>query len=68
MHDGRTQVNQETIRSQDALGLVEGMNHALMGDSSQHPGEHHHVERFVGVVDPLGCTHLIVDSLREPLG
>jgi hypothetical protein len=67
MHGGGTQVNQETIRSKHALGFVEGMDHALLGNSSQHPGEHHHVERFAGMVDPLGLTHLKVDSPREPL-
>ena len=50
MHGGGAQVNQKTIRSKDALGFAKGMDHALMGESSQRPGEHHDVERFVGVV------------------
>src|SRR5215813_3881204 len=67
MHGGRAQVKQETIRSKDASRFVKGMDHALMRDSSQHPGEHHYIERLARVFDLLGCTYLIVDSLREPV-
>ena len=67
MHGDRAQVNQETVGSKDAARFVKGMDHALMGDSSQRPGEYHYVERFARVVDPLGFTHCIVDLLGEPL-
>jgi hypothetical protein len=67
MHNGGTQVEQETVELEDAMSFEEGMDHALMGDSSQRPGEHYCVERSVTVVEPLRVTHLITNSSGEPL-
>lgn len=39
-----------------------------MSDSSQHPGEDHKVERFIGMVESFRFTDLIADALCEPRG
>ena len=50
MHRGRTQINEEAIPLEHAPGFVEGMNHALMGYSSQHPSEDHEVKGLVRII------------------
>ena len=39
MHRGRTQVNQNAVRFEHPVCFVQGMNHALLGHSSQGPRE-----------------------------
>jgi hypothetical protein len=65
---GGAQVNQDAIRLEYSMRFVEGMNHARMGDSSQGPGEHRPVERFVGVVDVFGLANPVGDAAGEAFG
>jgi hypothetical protein len=67
MHGGGTQVEQEAARVEDAMSFEEGMDHALMRDSSQRPGEHDCIERCITIRESLGLTDLVTDLSGEPL-
>jgi hypothetical protein len=67
MHGGGTQVEQETVGLENAMSFEEGMDHALVRDSSQRPSEHNCVERCIAIRKPLGLADLVTDFSREPL-
>ena len=67
MHGGGTQVEKEAVGLEDAMSFEEGMDHALMRDSSQRPGEHDSVERCITIRETLGLTDLVTDLSGEPL-
>jgi hypothetical protein len=46
--NARAQVNQDAIPMQDAPGFIQGMNHALVLDSSEGAGKDGSVESFAG--------------------
>ena len=68
MHRGRTQINEETVRLEHAPGFVKGMNHALMGHSSQHPSEDYKVEGLVREIDLFRFSDVIANPFGEPAG
>lgn len=58
MHGGRAKIDQNTFRLEDSVRFAEGMDHALVGHSSQRPGEHDDVERRVGMFKLFGAAGL----------
>jgi hypothetical protein len=53
------QIDQYSIWLEDALRLVQGMNHALNGHSSEGPGENHRVELIICVLQPFRMTDMV---------
>jgi hypothetical protein len=68
MHRGGTQINEETIRLEHAPGFVKGMNHALMGHSSQHPSKDYKVEGLVRKIELFRFSDVIMNTFGEPAG
>ncbi len=56
-----SQIDQYAIRPEDTMCLLQGMNHALGGHSSERPGEDHDIELIPRVPEPLGMPNVIVD-------
>jgi len=52
----RPKVNQQTVRSEDSVGFLEGMDHAPGGKASEGPGENDNVERSGGKFQAAGRT------------
>src|SRR5579864_7032656 len=48
------QVDQDAVRTEQAAGDDQGMNHALAGHSSQRSGEHRDVEAAIGDARAFG--------------
>lgn len=67
MHRGGTQIEKETVGFENSMSFDEGMDHALVGDSSQRPGEHDRVERCIAIREPLSLTDLVTNFSRKPL-
>lgn len=67
VHGGRTQIDQQTVGLKDTVSFAEGMDHALVGHSSQGPGKDHGIETSVAVAEPFGVGGLKTDTLCEPL-
>ena len=65
MDRGGTQVDEQTIGLKDAMSFEEGMDHALVGHSSEHPGENYNVERLTRLGDSLRLAHFIADFFGE---
>ena len=67
MYGGGTQVEQKTVWLKNAMSFEEGMDHALVRDSSQRPCEHHGIERFVRVPESLSLPDFEAHSFSKPL-
>lgn len=67
MHGGGAQIDQETVGLKDTVSFAEGIDHALVGHSSQGPGKNHGIEPCVPVAESFGVAGLKTDALREPL-
>ncbi len=50
------------------MGVSQGMNHALMRDASERPGEDDDVEGVVGVSKSLSAPYVVVDELLKAGG
>jgi hypothetical protein len=47
MFDRRAKIDQKRMSPKNTPGLLQGMNHALNGDSSERPAKDHDVEAFI---------------------
>src|SRR5205807_10192793 len=67
----RTRVDEDAPLDEDPVGLLEGIDHALVRNSSERPGEDHDVERRVrqsqGLRGSLGELH-VREALALGLG
>jgi hypothetical protein len=68
MDGSGTKVNQNPVCLENPMGLVKGMNHALLLDSSQSPGKDDKIERFVWLVKAFCLSELIANALSETPG
>jgi hypothetical protein len=64
----RTEIDQYPILFEDAVRLVQGMNHALKSHSSEYPGEHNNVECTRGIFQALRMSDVIGDALAVMFG
>ncbi len=64
MGDAGPEIDENAARLEDALGLVEGMNHAPRSKSSKRPGEDDEVEGLAGELEVLRSA----DPIRDPVG
>lgn len=65
--DGRgPQIDQKTFGFEDSVSFAEGIDHALVGHSSQGPGENDSTEFSVAVGEQLGTARFETDNFREP--
>src|SRR5579859_6366242 len=60
------QVDQYAVRTEQAAGDDQGMNHALAGHSSQRPREHRDVEAATGDARAFGGPRPVTDLFSEP--
>ena len=62
-----TQIDQETFTFKNTMSFAEGMDHALMGHSSEGPGKDDGIEGLVRVSEPFGRTRLKANSPSKPV-
>jgi hypothetical protein len=64
MDDGRSQVNQIAFRPQHTPGLMQGMDHALVRNSSKRPAKYDDIERHASKCQAPAVTGAAADSGR----